>query len=165
MRLKPIKNWRWMGCTALLLLALMSAPQVWAQAQAQAQAQAPAQTQGDEDAAAQLIQACWQGNDHPRMSACMMRTAAQARAELQRAEADLRQRMQGASARSSAQRQRLLRGLNASTRAHAAYRQAMCEQRRALASLGNGEVDNGLACEIVLDRQRTQVLRADTGWL
>lgn len=88
MRLKLRKNWRWMGCTACMLLALMGAPQAWAQEPAQAQAQ------DDEDAAAQLIQTCWQGNDHPRMSACMARTAAQARAELQRAETELRQRVQ-----------------------------------------------------------------------
>ena len=99
------------------------------------------------------------------MSACVARTATQARTELQRTEAELRQRIQHTSERSRAQRQHLLRSLKASARTHATYRQAMCAQRRALASLGNGELDNGLACEAVLDRQRVQALQADAGYL
>ena len=113
----------------------------------------------------QLVQTCWEANDHPRMSACVARTAHMARAELQRAEADFRQRIQLATERSSAQRQLLVRSWHASARSHVAYRQAMCVQRRALASLGNGEVDNGLACEAVLDRQRVRALQADAGYL
>ena len=126
-----------------------------------------APVQDDADAANQLIQACWVGNDHARMSACVARTAHMARAELQRAEADFRQRIQHATGRSSAQRQQLVRSWHASAHAHAhaSHRQAMCAQRRALASLGNGEVDHGLACEAVLDRQRVQALQADAGYL
>lgn len=118
-----------------------------------------------EDAVNALLQSCWMGNDHLRTSACVARTSRMARAELQHAEAAFRQGIARQTERSRAQRQQLMRALNASTHAHATYRQAMCAQRRALASLGNGEVDNGLACEAVLDRQRVQALQADAGYL
>ena len=155
-----------------LLCAGQAGAQSAAAAEASAQTgDAPAQwvpaapRQAGSDAVNQLVQACWEGNDHPRMSACVARTATLARTELQRTEAELRQRIQHTSGRSRAQRQHLLRSLKASARTHATYRQAMCAQRRALASLGNGEVDNGLACEAVLDRQRVQALQADAGYL
>ena len=133
------------------------APTLWVPAE-------PVQAEGA-DASNGLLQACWVGNEHARMSACVARTAHMARAELQRAEADFRQRIQHATGRSSAQRQQLVRSWHASARSHASHRQAMCGQRRALASLGNGEVDNCLACEAVLDRQRVRALQADAGYL
>ena len=160
----------WPALAALVLWGLALQP-VAAQADSRLVATVPAISEDiariarADDPIAALINSCWAGRDHAGMSACVAQAAANARAQLRVSEARLRQHIARAEADRPAQRRRVWRALAASDRAHALYRDKRCALRAALARQGNGEADNRLACEAVLDQSRAWTLQADAGWV
>lgn len=110
-----------------------------------------------------IVLQCWQGNDHPKMSACVRLRATQASAALESIESEVRDAI--AKSREPTYVKTASAIFEANVRSFRKYRKEQCSFIFTLASVGNGAEDNKLACDAELDITRIQQLRAALWWL
>ncbi len=106
-----------------------------------------------------IVNRCWEGHDHPQMSACVNEQAAAARSSLAGVELLLRESLARQHKAASAS---LLRS---TANSYQAYRTRQCQLQGALASAGNGAAEIRLACEAALDMARSEQLKAGLQWV
>lgn len=110
-----------------------------------------------------IVLQCWEGNDHPRMSACVRLRASRASAVLKSIENEVRDAI--AKSTEPAYVKSASVTFEANVRSFQRYRKEQCSFVFTLASVGNGAEDNKRACEIELDTARLEQLRAASWWL
>jgi uncharacterized protein YecT (DUF1311 family) len=106
-----------------------------------------------------IVNRCWEGHDHPQMSACVNEQASAARSSLARVELSLRESLARQHKTASVS---LLRSAADS---YQAYRTKQCHLQGVLASAGNGAAEISLACEAALDMARSEQLKAGLEWV
>ena len=110
-----------------------------------------------------IISQCWEGNDHPKMSACVRLRASQASAALKSVESEVRDAI--AKSKEPAYVKAASAAFEANVQSFRKYRSEQCSFVFTLASVGNGAEDNKRACEVELDVSRIEQLRAASWWL
>ena len=110
-----------------------------------------------------IVSQCWQGNDHPKMSACVRLRASQANAALKSIESELRDAI--SKSREPAYVKTASVAFEANVLSFRKYRNEQCSFVFTLATIGNGAQDNKRACEAELDIARIEQLRATSWWL
>ena len=110
-----------------------------------------------------IVMQCWEGNDHPRMSACVSLRASQAHSALESVEREVREAI--AKSQEPAYVKTASAAFEANARSFRRYRKDQCAFVFALAYVGNGPDDNKMACEAELDIARMEQLRAASWWL
>jgi uncharacterized protein YecT (DUF1311 family) len=114
-----------------------------------------------------IINTCWQGHDHPGMSACVAGQAEASLLDLTQAENALRLKIRnGAYDPAFPDYQTdALEHLDAASNAFKLYRTEHCAFQAAVASKGNGAEDIRHACEATLNEERADQLRTSKPWL
>lgn len=110
-----------------------------------------------------IVSQCWEGNDHPKMSACVRLRASQASAALKTIEREVRDAI--AKSREAAYVKTASMEFEGTVQSFRKYRNEQCSFVLTLASVGNGAEDNKRACEAELDIARIEQLRAASWWL
>ena len=110
-----------------------------------------------------IILQCWEGNDHPKMSACVRLRASQASAALKSKENEVRDAI--AKSKEPVYVKTASAALEANVQSFQKYRKEQCSFVFTLASVGNGPEDNKRACETELDIARIEQLAAASWWL
>jgi hypothetical protein len=112
-----------------------------------------------------ILGECWKGNDHPRMSACVEKRAADAQRNLKVIVAQLRQGIAKSEESAGYSKSAALAALDASIKSFQDYRTRECALVHAVASMGQGAEDNKRACEALLDLERIAQLKATSWWV
>ena len=107
---------------------------------------------------------CWKGNDHSRFYVCVKQRAEVERATLVETEKSFRDAI-SKSQEPKSYLKSVRQSFEASVSAYRKYRLQQCLLRRNIASMGNGEEENQLACEAILDSNRASELKANLRWL
>lgn len=117
-----------------------------------------------EDTTSTIIETCWRQGAHAQMSKCVVEKAASAAAALlaeeNRVRTLLHAKKDGFSHLAKAAQE-----FEANIKNYKSFKKTQCALHRILASTGNGEIDNFLACEAELDIYQASKLRALEEWM
>ncbi len=110
-----------------------------------------------------VVSQCWEGRDHPKMSACVRLRLTDSNAALKSIENEIRDSI--AKNKETTYVKSVSLAFEANVQSFRRYRKDQCSFVFTLASVGNGPDDNQMACEVELNIARLEQLRAAFWWL
>lgn len=110
-----------------------------------------------------IVSQCWEGKDHPKMSACVRLRLTDSSAALKSIENEIRDSI--AKNKEPAYVKSASAAFEANMQSFQRYRKEQCSFVFTLASAGNGAENNQRACEAELNIARLEQLRAASWWL
>jgi hypothetical protein len=111
-----------------------------------------------------VLNECSEGNDHPRVTSCVVLRAKTSATELARVESDLRNAI-AALPKDALNLKAARTNFETSSRVFKIYRASQCKAQSEFAAVSMYAAEIGLACEAELNSKRIDELNAGIRWL